>query len=237
MGGDVKLKRLLARHWGRWEACARIARGPLYGRLFQHLAARPDDFAGALALLPTRLKLIHAFAYQSWLWNRAVDAVLRRLLPPRQVLLPTRAGQLLAWDGASPGLLRRLQDMAAPLFAPGGETGDPDFAAATAELLAREGLERRDAAVGITGMELRAEPRAVVLYPRDLVVGEPQADELAPGLRKVELSFGLPRGAYATLVVKRLLAKRAAAGRGRERPEGGGRGSPSRGGQRGAPRL
>ena len=68
--GDVKLKRLLERHWGDWEACASFSRGPLYGKVFQHLVRRPDDFRGALELMPTRVKLINAYAWQSMVWNR-----------------------------------------------------------------------------------------------------------------------------------------------------------------------
>src|SRR5690606_17883780 len=81
LGGDVRLKRLLRDHFGDWERCGRIARGPVWSRLFRHLQDHPTDFRTALELLPARVRLIHAFAWQSFLWNRAVDLLLKRELP------------------------------------------------------------------------------------------------------------------------------------------------------------
>jgi tRNA pseudouridine13 synthase len=45
--------------------------------------------------------------------------------------------------------------------------------------------------------------RAALCLPADLK-DEAGEDELQPGLRKLVLSFELPRGSYATLLVKRI---------------------------------
>jgi len=47
--------------------------------------------------------------------------------------------------------------------------------------------------------------RRAVVVPEDLAVSAGSADELYPGRQKVALSFFLPRGSYATLLIKRLL--------------------------------
>jgi tRNA pseudouridine13 synthase len=47
--------------------------------------------------------------------------------------------------------------------------------------------------------------------PEDFSQSPPEPDDLYPGRQKTTLRFFLPRGAYATLVIKRLsLAKPAA---------------------------
>jgi tRNA pseudouridine13 synthase len=56
--GDVKLKKTLQLRWRDWETCARIARGPAYEPIFQHLLAHPDDFRGALEHVPLRQRVI-----------------------------------------------------------------------------------------------------------------------------------------------------------------------------------
>jgi tRNA(Glu) U13 pseudouridine synthase TruD len=54
-------------------------------------------------------------------------------------------------------------------------------------------------------MELRTEPRALRVLPRDLRADPPRPDRESRGRLAIDLSFGLPRGSYATLLVKCLL--------------------------------
>jgi tRNA pseudouridine13 synthase len=207
--GDVKLKGILAQRWGDFEVCAEIARGPVYRPVFQHLVEQPGDFRGALALLPTRMLLIHAFAYQSYLWNRAVDRMLHRGLPSgARTTLPTLVGRLLAWHAPRRELMRDLLRLRTPLYGPHGEGGSPEFKAAMQDVLRGQGVRPADfAANAVPGMILREEERELLLRPRQLEVVETGRDETAQGKFRAMVSFGLPRGSYATLVIKRLLAE------------------------------
>lgn len=207
--GDVKLKRILAEHWGRWEVCSQVARGPVYQRVFGLLCERGDAFREALESLPARSKLIHAFAYQSGLWNHAVDRMLMGMLPRRgRVSLTTRVGRHAAWHFSQPGeSMSRLARLITPLYGPEGEGGDAEFRAAAAEILREEGFEAGDFwRHRVKGMVLREEPRALVVRPEKFELSESARDEIHRGRRKVRLAFGLPRGSYATMVVKRLTA-------------------------------
>ncbi|MGB0331568.1 MAG: tRNA pseudouridine(13) synthase TruD, partial [Planctomycetota bacterium] len=67
------LKDALWRSWGNWSACRSIA-GKLgrYHSVFEHLKRFPDDLAGAFGRVGTRERLIHLYAFQSHLWNRAL---------------------------------------------------------------------------------------------------------------------------------------------------------------------
>ncbi len=208
ISGDVKLKKLLARHWRDWEACARIARGPLYQKVFKHLLDQPDDFRGALALLPTRMKLIHAFAYQSFLWNRAVAKYVRRnTLPRERVELETALGGLVAWRYLKEDQLVRVRASETPLYGPEGTGGAPPFAAVMREVLEESQLTPRDFLENkIPGMVLKEEQRPLLVEPREFSISEAEPDETSPGRSKVRIAFELPRGAYATMLIKRLFA-------------------------------
>ncbi len=218
--GDVKLKRLFGEHWGDWERCGSIARGPVWNRLFQHLRRSPDDFRGALALLPARQKLIHAYAYQSYLWNRAVDLYLKSKLPAyRRIRVETRAGSYVSWRRLNTDLEQQIRNERTPLHAPGGEGGGAEFARAMRQVLRDARLD--DASFDdhkVPGMVLREEPRSLVVVPRRFSMSESRRDERNRGRSKIELTFGLPRGAYATMLIKHLFAADAESARRRRPP-------------------
>jgi tRNA pseudouridine13 synthase len=204
--GDVALKRALAHAWGDWERCKSIARGPIWRRLFEHLLKRPGDFGGALELLPSRQKLIHAFAYQSYLWNRGVDLFLKRQVPSAdQLVIRTRAGHHASWRTLEAPARAALEKAQTPLCGGDGPAGDPDFASAMGRVFRDAHLDAESfRSHVISGMVLREEPRDLVCRPRKLVVQGPERDERHRGHHKLELRFGLPRGAYATMLVKHL---------------------------------
>lgn len=234
ISGDVKLKRTLQLRWRDWEACARIARGPAYEPLFAHLLAHPDDFRGALEHVPLRQRVIHAFAYQSFLWNRAVSRLLRGGVHGAQRLrLSTLAGDLVAWKYLAPEREAKLLAMQTPLFGPEGDGGSPPFRRAMIAELEAAGLRRQDFVDHVVpGMVWKEEPRAVLIKPADVADVRIEPDELHDGRLKATLQFALPRGAYATMLIKRLFAPpwyRSEAEDGGERGGPPRRGGPDRG--------
>jgi len=206
--GDVKLKRMLQLHWGDWEACARIARGPAYEPLFAHLLAQPDDFRGALEFVPLRQRVIQAFAYQSFLWNRTVSRMLwGGVQAPQRLRLATLAGDLLAWKYLAPDREAKLAAMRTPLFGADGDGGSEPFRQAMIAEMQAAGHARADfVANEVPGMVWKEEPREVLCKPRDVDDVQLSPDERYPGRVKATLAFSLPRGAYATMLVKRLFA-------------------------------
>jgi tRNA pseudouridine13 synthase len=206
--GDVKLKRTLQLRWGDWETCARIARGPVYEPIFAHLLANPDDFRGALESVPLRQRVIHAFAYQSFLWNRAVSGLLRGGVNSAQRLrISTLAGDLIAWKYLAPDREEKLKVMPTPLFGPEGDGGSEPFKRAMIEELRGAGLRRDDFERNkIPGMIWKEEPRDVFVKPSDVDDVRLEPDEINDGRVKATLQFSLPRGAYATMLIKRLFA-------------------------------
>lgn len=206
--GDVKLKRTLQLRWRDWEACARIARGPAYEPLFAHLCAHPDDFRGALEFVPLRQRVIHAFAYQSLLWNRAVSRLLRGgVLSAQRLRLATLAGDLLAWKYLAPDREAKLVAMRTPLYGPDGDGGSEPFRRAMQEELRAAGLEPADFARNqVPGMVWKEEARDVLVKPTDVAEVRIEPDDRNPGRVMATLQFSLPRGAYATMLIKRLFA-------------------------------
>jgi tRNA pseudouridine13 synthase len=223
--GDVRLKTALQKLWGDWEACLRTARGPVYEPMFEHLCANPQDFRGALEFLPLRIRVIQSFAYQSFLWNRAVSLMLRGGVNSAQRLrITTLAGDLLAWKYLEPEREQKLMAMETPLFGPEGTGGSEPFKNAMREELENAGLYPSNFTDNqVPGMIWREEPRQVFIKPKDMAEARLEPDEIHDGRVKATLSFSLPRGAYATMLLKRLFAPPFYSEDGDRRARGGGR--------------
>jgi tRNA pseudouridine13 synthase len=242
-------KQGLRRAWGDWKACRELAgRGGAHHSVFEHLKGDPEDFAGAFGHVATRLRLIHLYAFQSHLWNRAVAALVREATPlEERIVLQGAEGPLVFPTGPLelpptfrlPGV--RLEDV------------NERVRELLADALAAMRLVPADLEIsGVPGFAFKGEERATVIHPRHLRVRPAEPDEENRGSRKVRVRFELSRGAYATLLVRRLVAtplgeqraEQAAERQGpaeprpTERPdrgERGDRGPPRRGGERGGP--
>lgn len=199
-------KHALLAAWGDWNVCRDIAgRFGQHHSVFEYLKRNDGDFAGAFYHVSSRLRLIHLYAFQSHLWNRAVAEFTRKLVPlEERVVLEGVEGPLVYPSRPlplPPGASFRL---------PGAgleDVSDPDQRRWLEDALARERMVASDFRIdGVPGFQLKGEERELILEPRHLRVRPPERDQLNFGAFAVKVRFELPRGAYATLVVRRLLS-------------------------------
>ncbi len=194
----------IGRNWGNWSKCAGISRG--FGEhfsIFDHLEKNPEDFAGAFYFAPSRIRLIHLYAYQSHIWNRAAALLIRDACAKEErTVLSSDEGALPTFEGAPPADLV----MRAGLRLPGSRLEDcGDDKAVFERVLAAEGLTAEQFHIeGVSGFALKGEDRPLVVVPGHLRVRPAEEDRLNRGCSLVKLRFELPRGSYATLVVKRI---------------------------------
>ena len=97
--------------------------------------------------------------------------------------------------------------MPTPLFGPEGPGGSEPFRRAMIAELREAGLRREDFEQNrIPGMIWKEEARDVFVKPTDVGDVRLEPDEINAGRVKATLQFSLPRGAYATMLIKRLFA-------------------------------
>ncbi len=201
-------KAVLRATWNDWPtAVARLPHG--HARtLAQHLAANPSDLRGAIARLRPELQGLYLAAYQSFLWNRMLGLWVQRNVPPADVTrIDLQLGPAPVPRRLPPELRERWEALTLPLpSARIKADADAEWSALAAEVLATEGLTLRELQVkGMHKPFFSKGDRAGCVRPANLRHAA-APDDFHPGRHKLVLRFDLPKGSYATMLVKRVTA-------------------------------
>lgn len=176
--------------------------------LIEHLAHHPDDYRGALQRLRPELHGLYLSAYQSYLWNRLLASWLEREVPIEQLVrVPLRLGDVPMHRTLSEQQRHVLAALTLPLpTARSPLAADDPRKPLLDAVLSDEGLTLDQLKVhGIRTLFFSRGERAALCLPAALQY-EAGTDDLHPARSKLQLSFDLPRGAYATLIIKRITA-------------------------------
>jgi tRNA pseudouridine13 synthase len=199
-------KAILRDLWGDWQACKdRLPRSHARS-LVDYLLHHPTDFRGALARLRPELRGLYLSAYQSHLWNRMLALWLRQHCPAEQLQpVDLQLGTVPMHRELDAAVFPELEKLLLPL--PSArlklDVADARLPLVRA-ILTEEGLELKQMQIkGIRELFFSRGDRAALCRPNELQA-EAAEDEHHRGRRKMTLSFELPRGCYATLIVKRV---------------------------------
>ncbi len=197
-------KHIVLTYWGNWEVCKeKLPRGHARS-LVDYLRVHPGDFRGAIARLRPELRGLYLSAYQSHLWNQMLVSWLRQHCRPEQLRpVALRLGDVPFHVGLDAGQQAALASLQLPL--PSSrlkiDESDPNYPLLR-DVLAEESLELKDVQVrGIREMFFSRGERGALCVPGGLTA-EFADDDLHPRRLKATLVFELPRGCYATLIVK-----------------------------------
>jgi tRNA pseudouridine13 synthase len=201
-----KEKAILRQHWGDWPSCQELLPRGDARKIVDFLAAHPGDFHGALDRLKPELRTLYLSAYQSHLWNRMLARWLREHFQPHELATIT----LLLGDVPVPRRLSdeqhgQLGDLQLPLHSGRIQLDVDDPRKPYFDrILAEEGLMQEQLKLkDFHEMFFSKGERAAWCWPQNLTA-KAAGDEEHPGRRKMTLCFELPRGCYATLLVKRI---------------------------------
>jgi tRNA pseudouridine13 synthase len=199
-----EFKRAVAEGWGRWQDLAAGLKRCPDRRAIEHLAEAPGDFAGAFAALPYDEQEMAVHAYQSYLWNAtARRLVAARCAGPGPVFaVKDPFGEMLF--PAPPNVPADLADLELPVLGRDSCLAEP-WRTAAEETLAEEGLTTEMLRIpGLRRPQFGEAPRRLFVRAEGFDMTPPEADDLAPRWLKVTLRFDLPRGAYATVLLRAL---------------------------------
>ena len=199
-------KAILRESWGNWpEAKGRLDRSHARS-LVTYLVDHPTDFRGAFARVRRELRSLYFSAYQSYLWNLILGRMIEQTTRPEQrVNLDFKVATLPIHRALDPDQAAALAGCRLPL--PASRTVLPEAGPerdAALEVVAREGLAWEDLRVKHLKDVFFSKGNRPALFSAENLTHSLSADELDRGRQKLQLSFELPKGAYATLVVKRV---------------------------------
>ena len=203
---DKIFKRTIREHWGKWGQMLKTLRPRPDRKAIERLANSGSDFRAAFCALPYMFQQMCVYAYQSWLWNLIARHVVAESCVERgpviaaddtygEMLFPTN-------EAISP----ELAELEIPLLARKTELTGPWKTAAEA-VLAAEGIAVTDLEIpGVRRPFFGEEPRRLFFVADKFEATAPATDDSAddPKRKKRTLSFSLPRGCYATVLLRAL---------------------------------
>jgi tRNA pseudouridine13 synthase len=210
---DKKQKEILREHWGRWGECKQALdrshrRSIVTFLADKEAAGKQIDFRGAFCNLNIDLRGLYLSAFQSALWNRMLARHLRQNAAADSIIpFELKSGPacfvtnfLSPWSGSeAPPLEDEL-----PLPSARGKLEDGPTLDLINAVVAEEGLEKRQLRVKYPRDSFFSKSTRKTIIEIPELDFESSDDELYPRRQKVKLAFVLPRGSYATILVKRL---------------------------------
>ena len=201
-------KALAARQWGEWsDLLAQAPRPSNYRSVLTYLKDHPQGYRKALNLIPRRLLSLYLVAYQSYLWNQIVASYVVYLLRdvssfPTLTILDL---SLPVYRSISASQCAALSEISVPLPGHRAVYAESGLLRIVGEVLDAEGLELNDLKARILERAyLPKGRRPLLIHPVDVASEMLLDDDVFPGRHAVRLTFTLPAGAFATLVLKRL---------------------------------
>ncbi|MBX3407142.1 MAG: tRNA pseudouridine(13) synthase TruD [Phycisphaeraceae bacterium] len=162
----------------------------------------------AFAALPYFLQQLYVEAYQSYLWNELARRMAARIAAGQSLLkTDDEFGQMLFPPAAARAAAPGLFDLHLPLPAPETQPVEP-WGGDLLAILEREGLALDRLKIpGLRRPFFGEAMRPLFITAAAFSLGDPEPDDLAAprsSSMKRQVRFDLPRGAYATVVLRAL---------------------------------
>ena len=158
--------------------------------LIHHLCRYPKDFVGAFRNLPKALRYLFTHAYQSYLFNRIIEKRIENGWGLKKV-----KGDILIGEKPS-----------AALFGFESELTNGDAGRIEKEVLDEEKLSLEQFKVNeMPELSSKGAREEIVLMPKNLMLEEIGEDEFFEGKMFARISFELPKGCYATTILREIM--------------------------------
>lgn len=177
--------------------CVRLAKTRWEKEVFKYLTRHPDAYRSALRIVPSDQKAMAALAYQSFVWNMAVSTMV--LEEAEEVFSIDMLGVPLNFPE------EEFKPSVDPFPYPSPYLKPDEMPDYLKRVLIREGIPPDKFKTRVWGVTFPLRYRSVMVKPSMHRVGH-SADEWS-GRMKMQLSFFLPKGSYATVLLADLLGE------------------------------
>jgi len=172
-------------------------RGDYNQRVRDYILESKNDFVGALKQIEKKILTIFVHSYQSWLWNEVASEYVR--LHSKEVKEVDYSLGKFVFP------IKGIENVNIPVIGFGTEFRDEEIEKISSELLRREKVVLRDFIIRqIPELTAEGAERDLIVSVKDFDYGV-GVGELNEGKNKAIVSFVLPKGSYATIVIKALV--------------------------------
>lgn len=198
-------KEILRTYWGQWDLCKDQLDRSHRRSVVTYLCDHPQDFKRAIGLIRIDLRSIYVAAFQSHLWNQWVSAIILDMFgDERSQSFPSRCGPLRRPSQLTDQEANDLAQLELPLPSARQKEYPDRFKPLLEQILSQLGMTLHQIRLKYPRDTFFSKgSRAVFLHAQHLsfAFGE---DDLHPGRHALHLKFQLPKGSYATMIVKHL---------------------------------
>ncbi|MCE9583852.1 MAG: tRNA pseudouridine(13) synthase TruD [Planctomycetes bacterium] len=208
---DKRARSMIRDNWGKWPKLAKELPWTHERAIVQYLVEHPGDYHGACNRVDRHLMGLMLVAYQSWLWNQVAAEYLREKVKSIEELQYSR-GTFVYPLALTPEESADIHSRDFPVPCHRTEWKNADERARFERLLAREGLTIEKFKVDLDKHTFRAFRRPLMLRPGGLSIGGFEPDPMNQGLLHFRLNFSLPRGSFATILIKSIQRRKMVEG-------------------------
>jgi tRNA pseudouridine13 synthase len=206
-------KQLLQEHWGDWAWLVRHLDRSHRRDAADILDRHPRDFRVALTVIRHDLRGLYLAAFQSHLWNELLAAWIEQLAGPDLIRIKGTAGELVFPPKIDSALLQTLSSTEIPLPSARITEWPPTFEPLIQSIMARYGMTPKQIRVKYPRDTFFSKGERVALtkiqgleHTWESVSPSDIASSVAPmSTEETEdliLKFTLPRGSYATMLIR-----------------------------------
>ncbi|NPA51988.1 MAG: tRNA pseudouridine(13) synthase TruD [Aquificae bacterium] len=194
---DKRRKKFMRKSWGKWEKFLKHI-PPMSKAEIDMIKAlkRGLSFKKAFMVLPKNIRLMFAFAYQSYLWNKYLYTFVIRYF--RYCRTPFLKWELAFIKQINDEIFQQIKDLKIPALGTEYPPKDPKIKKIIQEVLESEGVTQEILKTEKIGIKLFTDfERPAFVFPQNLKI-------LEKGDNWLKISFILPPGSYATVLLKKL---------------------------------
>jgi len=196
---DWRMKRRLKKLWGKWrEFLKAMPTKATYERKVVEELAKGVSFKQAFMSLPKNVRLMFAFTYQSYLWNRYLYRFITRYFPFCEVPSGIKDWTYAFYTKMNDTIFREIKDLEIPYLGTEYKTQSQKVERIIKEVLQEEGITPKLLNEERIGIKLFSDGlRKAIAIPKGL-----KMERL--GRSTLKVSFTLPPGSYATVLLRKL---------------------------------
>mgnify|MGYP003860473589 CR=1 FL=1 len=199
---EKERKRFFFENWGKFDKLEKAARTEIEKRIFKILKEKPKGFLSAIHEYPVEEISMALSAYQSYLWNNMLG---RLIMEVGTFKIPIKCWLYPSYRELTKESFDYLKNLEIPTH--GIKPGFVDVKVEDVynQVLVDEGLYQEKMSMRkYRKVILKSFLRQAIVIPDDLKILEISNDDIYRDKKSITLSFTLPRGSFATVLLKNL---------------------------------